>query len=300
MPSLNVRRPKSSSWWTSPSALACATVASVALVYFCGNLLELESDYLYGSVAAMELLSLSIDTVSSPQKTRGREIVEKAFEESYAYLVDHCGNIRQTGLQKCLARLYLLETDVNSTVRDKWPWWFQTLIRDARIVKTGLFGPWHFLQYQDPTMQLCVYEKGGTKLWRTAHCQYLTRKGFNTTGATPTNCYNRQGKLNTTGKVERSVFLRDPLERYLSGFLDKCAYKTYRLSQPHCHPSVVFQNKNNTDVNEFLDHPKQLFQVHVDISPVGHHQKMRMRLSAFRRFCILFLILCHLCSIPCR
>jgi len=217
----------------------------------------------------MNLLSLSMENVASSQKTLRRAIVEKAYDESYAFLVDHCGNLSQSGLQGCLSRLYVLETQVNATVGNKWPWWFQTLIRDARIVKTGLFGPWHYLQFTDPPMQVCVYEKGGTKMWRTAHCRYMTRNGVNTTGTTPTNCFQRQGTLLTTN-VERSVFLRDPLERYLSGFLDKCAYKPYRLSQPHCHPSVVFQNPNYTDVNEFLDQPKQLFQVHVDVSPVGH------------------------------
>ena len=272
--SLRARRPPKSSswWWARRSDLVCASAALLAPVFCCcAYLLTLEADSLYANVAAMELLSLlSFANVSPSQRNLGRGIVEKAYEESYAYLVDHCGNLSQTDLQGCLSSLYRLETEVNSTVRDKWPWWFQTLIRDAQDRRTGLFGAWHYLQFTDPTMQLCVYEKGGTKMWRKAHCQYLTRKGVNMTGTTSATCFGRQGELQTTTDVERSVFLRDPLERYLSAFLDKCAFKAHRLRQPHCRPSVIFHNTNNTDVNEFFDRPQQLFQLHVDVSPVCH------------------------------
>jgi Sulfotransferase family len=267
MHTFRLRRPNSSKWWAGRSTLACATIASIALVFFCGRLVGLGTDSLYANVGALDMLSFSSANMSSSQKTLGREIVEKAYEESYAYLVEQCGNLNETGLQMCLSRLYQLQTQANSPLREKWPWWFQTLIRDARVLRTGLFGTWHYLQFTDPTMQVCVYEKGGTKMWRSAHCQYMQRNGVNLTGSTPTNCYQRQGNLQTTN-VERSVFLRDPLERYLSGFLDKCAYKPHRQLQPHCRPSIIFQNPNNTDVNEFLDQPQTLFKVHVDVSPV--------------------------------
>jgi len=44
----------------------------------------------------------------------------------------------------------------------------------------------------------------------------------------------------TMGKTPRTVFVRDPLERLLSGYLDKCFKPGVRTSQGHCEPNVVF------------------------------------------------------------
>ena len=40
--------------------------------------------------------------------------------------------------------------------------------------------------------------------------------------------------------MPRTVFLLDPLERLLSGYLDKCVKPNIRKSQGHCEPNVVF------------------------------------------------------------
>ena len=46
--------------------------------------------------------------------------------------------------------------------------------------------------------------------------------------------------LDNDNVVPRAVFLRDPLERLLSGYLDKCVKPNIRKSQGHCEPNVVF------------------------------------------------------------
>ena len=184
-----------------------------------------------GGVLDLSTLSGLGTTQKKSLKSLGRQIVERAFQESYAPLVEYCGNLNKTNtLDKCLRRTRVQKLQKDTTDSSKWPWWFQTLIRDASIPQTGLFGGWHYLRFQGKSpMQLCVYEKGGTKMWRAAHCQHLKKNGVNTTGISLTNCFQKQGQLIETD-MERSVFLRDPLERFLSGFLDKCAYKTHRMT----------------------------------------------------------------------
>ena len=57
------------------------------------------------------------------------------------------------------------------------------------------------------------------------------------------------GSSNTTAyKSEKAVFLRDPLDQFLSGFLDKCVNRI--RSEDHCEPISVFRksprhNENN-------------------------------------------------------
>jgi len=231
-----------------------------------------------GSILDDETIPKSTSQAVTPTKktkTLGRQIVEKAFQESYGYLVDFCGELNQPlSLQACFVRLHSLRSDVNSTVPvKKFPWWFQTMIRDARLPKSGIHGPWHYLQFtaDDPkAMQLCVYEKGGTKTWRILHCKLMEKLGANITGTTATTCYSRQGKWLEEESIPKSVFLRDPLERYLSGFLDKCVDPNNRRTTPHCRPNILFQNEDDIDahVTTFLEDSQTLFQLHMDVSPV--------------------------------
>lgn len=214
-------------------------------------------------------------------------IVEKAFRETYAHLVELCGTLEgNLALPQCLNRLYQTRNDrphplddnplgtttPTTTTKTTWPWWFQTLLRDAKNLQSGLYGPWHFLQFPDPLMQLCVYEKGATKMWRHVHCQVLERT-HHTKFPDITHCYKQQGPLVTTSNnnnntaVQRSVFLRDPLERFLSGFLDKCT-GTNRLVQGHCQPTSIFQSNQTDHVTDFIKETKTLFEIYVDTLPL--------------------------------
>lgn len=202
-------------------------------------------------------------------RSLGRRIVERAFNATYADLVEACGNLdAENSLKKCLDQLYEKRKDPISPYASKWPWWFQTMVRDAKQPSTGLFGGWHFLQFPDPLLQMCIYEKGGTKMWRNAHCEVLQATSSNNlTGTSVTTCYQHQGMLAKTN-VQRAVFLRDPLERYLSGFLDKCT--TYhRVSETHCQPLAIFQSNQTDHVKDYLQDTQKLFEIYVDASPVS-------------------------------
>lgn len=174
-----------------------------------------------------------------PRKSIGEEIVELDFSETYAFVVDSCGNLNQSSLQICLAGVYGDMKQKDSPIASKWPWWFQTLIRDSSVLAgKALSRDWHFLQFTDPLLQLCVYEKGSTKMWRMMQCRFLMGKGVNVdmAGNSWADCFGSQGSfLNNT---ERAVFLRDPLERFLSGFLDKCVDENHRTKEHHCLPNI--------------------------------------------------------------
>jgi hypothetical protein len=197
------------------SAAFCFSFSSLFYYYP-----ELEYSSLIDHLENFQLPSFS-QSLQESDTSLGRRIVEKAFNDSYADLVEVCGVLdEKDSLNKCLGKLYKDGLDPTSVNSKKWPWWFHTMVRDAKKPATGLFGGWHFLQFPDPLMQVCVYEKGGTKMWRRLHCDVLSRT-VNTTGDTLptgvsdtlTNCFYRQGPL-ATDNVERSVFLRDPLGEY--------------------------------------------------------------------------------------
>ena len=66
-------------------------------------------------------------------------------------------------------------------------------------------------------------------------------------------------------KFARSVFLRDPLERFLSGFIDKCIRSIVR--EPSCEPMFVYRS-NKTFIETLPDNPKRLFEAYVDTFPL--------------------------------
>jgi hypothetical protein len=60
--------------------------------------------------------------------------------------------------------------------------------------------------------------------------------------------------------------LRDPLERLLSGYLNKCVTVTRRKLEGNCEPNSVF---NETDLTLQIEQdPKQLFAAYVDSFPL--------------------------------
>ncbi len=247
---------------TIKATIILLTVAAVwALHMISSNILASDCETVAASLEYLQFLPLSV-----PKTSLGRRIIEKSFHESFADLVETCGILNETdSLEKCLRTLYQRRKEPGTVYNEKWPWWFQTMIRDAKTRSSGLFGAWHILQFSDPLMQLCVYEKGGTKMWRHVHCQALANRE-NTTDVDITNCFKRQGAL-ATKNVQKSVFLRDPLERFLSGFLDKCTTKN-RIEQSHCQPNIIFSSNPTDYVADFLTETKKLFEVYVDTLPV--------------------------------
>ena len=82
----------------------------------------------------------------------------------------------------------------------------------------------------------------------------------------------------------RAVFLRDPLERLLSGYLDKCYKMNVRRNEKHCEPNVVFNMPKglaeglNRDGKQKKEYPslldglegkdKLMFAAYVDVLPL--------------------------------
>jgi len=118
-------------------------------------------------------------------------------------------------------RAKVLASVPENATTNRWPWWFQTLVRD-----TAMDDPphafWHYMSFGTAhrNMELCVVEKIGTKHWRRFHCLAQNR--------TPTarGCFSAvsdgQTGADTTAtaaskRSELAVILRDPLDRFLSG-----------------------------------------------------------------------------------
>lgn len=205
-------------------------------------------------------------TPPTPPQSLGRNIVDRAFNRSYADFVAGCDLSRENAtLINCIRRYDAISFSPSPTLGENWPWWFRTLLRDIARSPTGLFGGWHHLMFPNPQLQLCTYEKGGTKSWRRVHCDALEEAGFNLTGTSLTSCYSRQGEKNES--AENAVFLRDPLERFLSAFLDKCTLP-HRRTQSHCQPSILYQSNLTNYIDAFSNNPKRLLEVYVDTFPV--------------------------------
>ena len=101
-----------------------------------------------------------------------------------------------------------------------------------------VFSNFHVLTY--PNVDMCSMGKVATTQWRKVFCDldwdgngchYLRGKhgkvlGMKSGGMVPRMSGNEK---------PRFVFLRDPLERFLSAFLDKCV-SNHRFIEHHCKP----------------------------------------------------------------
>jgi hypothetical protein len=143
------------------------------------------------------------------------------------------------------------------------------MLRDAdpKNKKDPLFGSWHFVNVVNPPMQLCSIEKVACTEWRAVGCTLNKKMGSK-------NCCSHAS--DKPGKdAPRAVFLRDPLERFLSGFMDKCVDPEMRKEE-HCEPAAICcsnlmsrtaQSPDNL-VEELLINPLVMFEACVDTLPL--------------------------------
>lgn len=225
-------------------------------------------------------------TNNKPPISIGRQIVEHAFNESYVdlRLIPSTNGDEQKHLVH-MRQLYQLRGNTNLEYGQKWPWWFQTLLRDIATKHTGgaLHGDWHQLYFPSPAnLNLCVFEKGGTKEWRKLHCKFLhndTNVVKNMSAVEMSRCYqdsmHKEDEPTSSLSSPRVVFLRDPLERFLSGFIDKCVRENKGEPRPakHCEPLPVFA-KGSKMVDGFIEKAqssdaRKLFEIYVDAFPLS-------------------------------
>jgi Sulfotransferase family len=238
----------------------------------------------------------------------GRQIVERAFREAWPDLLTVCpknGTVdprrtEQDYLRGCIVKMIELGNQAsnntphgsnnhsnNLSSSSSWPWWIRTLYRDMAEKRNGLAGRWHMLQFGNPRLRLCVYEKGGTKHWKKLQCRHnhlFVQKLVDEPIPDFNQCFNRQppydtyytnkrpSNYNSSIRSARVVFLRDPLDRFLSGFLDKCVRRMDHVD--HCEPELVFSNEDDDDsdstspVRDLLKDRKLFFKMYADVMPL--------------------------------
>mmetsp|Transcript_1660 Transcript_1660/g.3676 ORF Transcript_1660/g.3676 Transcript_1660/m.3676 type:complete len:421 (-) Transcript_1660:445-1707(-) len=226
-------------------------------------------------------------------------IIRKSYEETYAHILPCEDDIRPSSGKACMQKTIdyfntpTITKDLHNTANNSStytistiptiPWWFQTLLRD--IPTNGAYGFWHHFYTTQPPLNFCTIEKCGTTEWRKAFCK------LNADDCLP-NPFQLCGKKKCAWRTKKkmpddapfAVFLRDPLERLLSGFLDKCHKPFVRRKQGHCEPNVVFNpddvvvadrgkgGKNNGKATDLMAHledkDKQFFAAYLDVMPL--------------------------------
>jgi hypothetical protein len=160
-------------------------------------------------------------------------IIHRAYDETYARMADCQDNqIEKDCIQKIVDQFkqqridYTQQTEPTETdAPTPLPWWFQTLLRD--IPTNGAYGFWHHFSTSatNPPIKFCAIGKNGSTEWRKVF-KALNAPEF---GGVDNSKYNTKKKLD--GDTPQTVFLRDPLERLLSAYLDKCAKDFVRKTQ---------------------------------------------------------------------
>ena len=165
-----------------------------------------------------------------------------------------------------------------STSSMSFPWWFVTMLRDAPVRAS-----WHNLTMIRPPMDFCTIEKIATTQWRNVQC--VLNEGKNIS-KNPMPCQLNKTRLEARradvagetrgggggaagsggGGAYRAVMLRDPLERFLSGYLNKCVSVPTRKFEGHCEPNVIFNA--TAMMGGIRDDPGQLFGAYVDAFPL--------------------------------
>lgn len=158
------------------------------------------------------------------------------------------------------------------------PWWFSNLLSDGSNNKTfpqGSPGD-AFIVSDDPNITMCNIEKVGVTEWRKVFSvlnginldDLVWRPGKVTPKSLKKNHRPGQRKRPLSGQMpfeagEAFVFFRDPLERFLSAYIDKCEHTTY---QGHCQP---FGFMGMELLDRFKQEDKKIkFDAYVDTMPL--------------------------------
>lgn len=200
-------------------------------------------------------------TVSRRRDT-ARDIVERSYNATFA-LFENCDD--HENFQNCVQRIYESQKESSHL-----PWWFRTMLRDAsdRFLHAG----WHNITFVDNAIELCSIEKNGSTEWRKVSCEVNKQYKF---GNARIICHPIDKYL--PSKIDRVVFLRDPLTRFLSAFMNKCigthGGKPSRLVDPHCEPHSIFKvnttaNPENDLISDFLVDKHLFFEAYVSVIPL--------------------------------
>ena len=125
---------------------------------------------------------------------------------------------------------------------------------------------WMMLKSNDPPLRQCQLPKVGSKQWSVfIHMMNGDPNPHKPDAKNTTNSWNERGRNDAGPKF---VVLRDPLERYLSAFLDKCV-NPKNAWQKHCEPWEIFNaDPGNKVMTELKGNHRVLFQAFVHASPL--------------------------------
>eukprot|EP00584_Thalassiosira_punctigera_P026790 CAMPEP_0172578448 /NCGR_PEP_ID=MMETSP1067-20121228/138740_1 /TAXON_ID=265564 ORGANISM="Thalassiosira punctigera, Strain Tpunct2005C2" /NCGR_SAMPLE_ID=MMETSP1067 /ASSEMBLY_ACC=CAM_ASM_000444 /LENGTH=433 /DNA_ID=CAMNT_0013371145 /DNA_START=549 /DNA_END=1850 /DNA_ORIENTATION=+ len=236
----------------------------------------------------------------TPRKTRtlGQAIVANAYSKSYKVLEDVCFP-SVAGLKECIMKLdrrtlsdifsdqaAVKQSNSNGIdapreiiKEEDVPWWFETLIRDIASGENHLFSSWNYQWIRSRPISLvhCNIPKVASTQWKKLACSLTGKKfGDGCKNVIPPDYLINREEHDIA--QHRSVFLRDPLERFLSGFVNKCIETHYRDREKHCEPNIIFRSdfnevKNLSDdrvdlVSKLAKRSKTFFEAYVDSFPL--------------------------------
>jgi hypothetical protein len=189
---------------------------------------------LYGGGGRSDTAGVGVSRTSLllSQKCSADHIVKESYTKVYKPFVDRCTR----------DKIYKKECFVNPVVSNNHtnnynnnyspppPWWFETLLRNATTPKNHPFlRTYHEVWFDTPNLCMCRIEKVSSDRWRKVAERF---RG----GETDTERGTRRagnGWTKETDGFPHAVFFRDPLERFLSGYIDKCLKNKY---EGHCKP----------------------------------------------------------------
>lgn len=211
-------------------------------------------------------------------------IIRRSYLNSYAHILPCEDAVLE---KECLIKTQKYFNPPTEAERQKLPsvpWWFQTLLRD--VTSNGAYGFWHHFTTTNPAINFCSIEKVGTTEWRKVFCDINAEECPRDANPMPAHCRVGlpgrkcafQTKQTLPEDAKRAVFLRDPLERLLSAFLDKCSKPALRKMERHCEPNEVFnpppdakdvKGKKLAPLTTSIEEsPKQLFAAYLDTMPL--------------------------------
>lgn len=121
----------------------------------------------------------------------------------------------------------------------------------------------HHLSAPTPTsggegIHFCAMGKIATTQWRKVVCRLQNKPDdYGRAVCVPDHQISK--------RAPHVVFLRDPLERFLSAYLDKCIRKQF---QQHCEPLPVFYEQDNGLMEGLNKSKKLMFETYVETMPL--------------------------------
>jgi Sulfotransferase family len=178
--------------------LLCLSAAwAVSYLYYEGNATV---KLLSKCDAKTNVVARAFDASQCSAKT----IVRNAYARHYRAFVNSCKADKP--YKQCL---------VNAT-DESAPWWLQRLLNDP---KHKFVRDYHKMIFDDPKLRVCKIERVGSNEWTQISSNYFAEQASLSGNSTDILKF---GWKPETDDAPQAVFLRDPLDRFLSSYVEKC------------------------------------------------------------------------------